>query len=337
MQLLRITPDTKLSDVTRLVGARNVETLLHVNDVPRGPNVGKAFVDTCNRKIDEADEVNPERKLAILNTLTQDSDIFEATALASQSGWKLFSYANTLPGYMRVPDSITVPDSSNVLGNHIPVPSDVYSKAIAAVERAPHTVSPAIFNEYSSAKHANIVEVPGRYTSGNDPMQWFRIPWGEVTLFSSLSGERIDFPVFPEEVSNGVKANYTQMPDLLYQYEPWQIYNSSGPRTQSFTFNFHRDMWTGDHRDGRANDLIRACMANCYPQYKGSAVYSSIVTLYFSGHPLISGIMTDVTVDWDGPIGQDGWYLHCKLVITITEVAQEPLDFESVRRKPLIG
>ena len=147
----------------------------------------------------------------------------------------------------------------------------------------------------------------------------------------------IDFPVYPEELSDQRTANFDQMPQLLYQYEPWYLYTSSGPRQNTFTFIFHRDMWTGDHRNGGANILIRFCEANCYPEYRGSSVISSIVTLYVSGSALISGVLTEVNVDWSGPIGQDGFYLYCELQLTIIEVSPEVLNFTSVLNKPLIG
>ena len=337
MQFLSVSKNTKLSDLSGLVGSRNVENILHINDVGRVPNVGSAFLNSCNEKIQGLSDVNPERKASLLNTLTSDSDVFETAALMGSSGWKLLSSANTLPGMLRIPDSIRLPDSANVLGNGVPIKSEVYTKVMSDLTNPPHTIDPSIFNEYSAAKSTSIKEFPSGTPTSGDPMQWFRVPWGEVTLYSSLSDESVQFPVYPEEMSNNAKANYTTMPDLLYQYEPWNIYNSSGPRTQTYSFNFHRDMWSGDHTDGKANDLIRACMANCYPEYRGSAVFTSLVTLYVAGSALISGVLTDVNVNWDGPLGRDGFYLHCKLDLTITEVSQQPLDFQTMRNKPLIG
>ena len=57
--------------------------------------------------------------------------------------------------------------------------------------------------------------------------------------------EMLAFPVYPEELDDGVVANYEDMSEMLYQYEPWKVYKSSGPREMTFTFNFHRDMWSG--------------------------------------------------------------------------------------------
>jgi hypothetical protein len=145
------------------------------------------------------------------------------------------------------------------------------------------------------------------------------------------------FPVYPEEYDDGVSANYEEMGEMLYQYEPWKVYKSSGPRENTFTFKMHRDMWTGDHRDGNANALIRGCEANCYPDYDGSLVNVPIVTLYIHGSNLITGVMTSCKTHWSGPIGLDGYYLCCDLTLTIVEVSPQALNYNTVRSKGLIG
>lgn len=337
MQFLQVSPDMRLLELGARVGARNVESILHLNGVDRAPNIGQAIQAVQSAVADSAAMISAERKVALINTVTSDSDIFEAAALLNEAGWKLMSATNMLPNMLKVPESLHIPDGTDVLGNGQPVKSNIYRKVIDSITLAPHTVDPSIFNDYSSTNPASILEFERVRAGSGNPMQWFKVPWGEITLYCSLNAETLEFPVYPEELSDGVKANYTTMPDLLYQYEPWQLYTGSGPRTQTYTFEFHRDMWTGDHTDGKANELIRGCMANCYPKYRGAAVDVSTVTLYIAGKPMISGVLTDVNVTWSGPIGLDGFYLVCKLELTITEVSKEPLNFDSVRNKPLIG
>lgn len=337
MQFLTINGSTTLPELSEKLGYNNVQSVLHLNNVPRVPNIGKKFLDQCAAIAQDTPNVSTQRKISLLNNLTSDSDVFEAAATSSSSGWKLLSAVGTISGCLRVPDSIRIPDSTDVLGNSVAVAADIYQKTISSIQNAPHYVDPSIFNTYSYQRPSNIISGARVGGSSGNPMQLFKIPWGEITLYSSISKESIDFPVYPKEVSNSAKASYTTMPDILYQYEPWQIYTSSGPRTQTYSFDFHRDMWTGDHRDGKANELIRACMANCYPEYRGSAVNTPRVTLYISGNAVISGILTDVDVSWDGPIGLDNWYLHCTLSITITEVSDHPIDYYYMKNKPLIS
>lgn len=335
MQLLSVDKNTTLSDLYYQLGD-NLDSFLHLNGLNRVPKIGKAFIDKCKNDIDSTDDVSYSRRASLLNGLTTDSDIFEQAALMDDDGWKLLSASNTLPGKMRVPETVRLQDSTNVMGNGETVSSDIYNKVMSFLKRG-ENVNPSVFNTYSTSNSPGSFDVSVTAGGYTDTFQWFNIPWGEVTLHSSLDDSRIDFPVYPNELQDPNKANFTTMPDMLYQYEPWQIYNSSGPRTLSFTFDFHRDMWTGDHRDGKANELIRACEANLYPDFKGSAVDVSTVTLYIHGSSVISGVMTDVTPHWDGPIGLDGWWLHCSLSITIVEVSKTPLNFKNVKNKPLIA
>lgn len=339
MQLLKInlpsdsdsSSGTKLSELIKSVGSRNVDNILALNSISRVPDIGKAFQDKCTQLISETSEVDYQKKVSILNTLTDDSDIFETVSMLSADGWKLMSALGTIPGMLRIPETIVLPDSTNILGNHEPIKRTIYDKAMKYLNNKVD-IDPVIYNDYSSSRGTQIVD---SYKIDN-PIQWFNLPWGKISLYSSLSDEAKDFPVFPEELDDGVQAVYETMPDLLYQYEPWQTYRSSGPRTNEFTFDIHRDMWSGNHLDGKCNELIRFCEANCYPEFKGAAVQTATVTLYIAGKAYISGILTNVSISWDGPLGQDDWYLHCKLKLNITEVSQEALNYTKVKNKGLI-
>ena len=336
MQFLKIDSSTTLSKLADLVGDRNVESVLAANNLTRSPNIGKQLASVTKAAADAViGAVDAQRKMTVLNTLTGDSDVFETAALLSESNWKVLSSTGNLPNTLKIPETITLADSVDVLGDGLGVSSTIYKKVMNSLKNAPHTIDPAIFNTYSSTKQTQLIERTG--TASSDPFQWFNLPWGKISLYSSLVNDKMDFPVYPEEVSDGVSANYTQMPDMLYQYEPWQVYQSSGPRSNTYTFKFHRDMWSGDHTDGKANQLIRFCEANCYPEYNGSAVNTPTVTLYIGGQAHITGVMTECRPKWSGPIGQDGWYLMCELELGITEVSETPLSYSTVMNKGLIG
>lgn len=336
MQFLQIDTTTKLSELSDRVGARNVSTLLSVNGLERKYDIGRSHNDICNSIVNNSNNIDWQRKSTLLNSLVSDSDIFEYAALQGESSWKVFSSLGTFPGMLRIPDSVELPDATDILGNGSSTPSNIYQSVMDQLSVSPHEIDPSVFNEFSSMKHSTIVSGNASSTNTN-VFEMFNIPWGEITLYSSLSDDSVDFPVYPEEVSDGVQSNYTQMPDMLYQYEPWYVYESSGPRTNSYEFHMHRDMWTGNHTDGKCNELIRFCEAQCYAKYEGSAVDTPTVTLYVAGKPLISGIMADVKHNWSGPIGHDGWYLECTLTITITEVASSALNFDVVKSKGIIG
>lgn len=337
-QYITINRSSRLVDIANLVGDRNLDYVLAANDLTRGANIGAQFQDKCHKILSEqqGQTVSWQRKSAILNRMTQDSDVFETAALLNETGWKILSALGTFPNMLVVPESITLPSRVDILGNGLAVVKTVYDQAISGLETPPHYIDPSIFNEFSTTRVNNIVDF-GVSSAPSNPWQAFNIPWGDITIYSSLSDSSLDIPVYPEEVQDTRKANYTTMPDLLYTYEPWYLYQSSGPRSNHYTFKMHRDMWSGDHSDGKANELIRFCQACCYPKFNGSAVNSGTVTLYIKGETLISGILEDVSVSWDGPILQDGWYAHFELQLSITEISNKALNYDVVKAMPLIG
>lgn len=335
IKYLQISRDTTLSDINDIVGPRNTQYILAANNLSWQPYVGREFYSMQDDAIANTPEVNWQRKSALLNSLSGSTDVFEMASLLSESGWKVLSTLDTLPGTLKIPETVDIPLSENIVGDETPVGRLIYSRAMSDLAAPPHTIDPGIFNEYSTIKASQIID--SSTNTSQNTFQYFNIPWGDITLYSSLTGESIDVPAYPEELSDSRKANYNTMPDMIYQYEPWYVYNSSGPRSPIVTFNLHRDMWSGDHTDGKANDLIRFCQANCYPEFNGSAVNVSQVTLYIVGQTYISGILTDVTVKWDGPILSDGWYAHFELELSFTEISPQALTYTSVRNMPLIG
>lgn len=344
MKYLEISKDLKLRELNERVGSRNTPYILAANDLNRVPPIGKAYYEKCDEKLKldrekrKADEnykgVPWQKKATILNNLVDNSDIFEIAALQSEDDWVILEAMNTLPGTLLIPDGIVVTSGSDLLGNETPVSKAVYNSVMKDIATYPHIVNPEIFNEYSAIRNVQIITMEDH---SSDVFQWFRLPWGEVSLYSSISGTMMDFPVYPESYQDSKQANYTTMPDLLYNYEPWVVYQGSGPRSNTFLFKMHRDMWTGNHNDGKCNELIRFCEANCYPEYVGSAVYTPTVTLYIGGKSIITGVMTNVEKAFSGPLGHDNFYLYVELSITIQEVADTSLSYSTIMNKPLIG
>ena len=337
MQYLTMSKDMTLTQLSRIVGERNVDEVLNANSLTRSVNIGKAFQDQVNTAL-AGNTPDKQKKINILNQFVGDSDIYEKAALGTGDDWKTLAQYNCFTDAVRLPDDLKVPPSVGIIGNGQPVATDVYNACIESIlDSETGEVDPLIFAEYNAAYTGGGYGVSGNGTrSAHTPFQWFNLPWGEICLYSSLEDVLLYFPVYPEEFEDGVSANYEEMGEMLYQYEPWKVYKSSGPREMSFTFKFHRDMWTGDHRDGNANNLIRGCEANCYPEYNGSLVNVSQVTLYVHGQNYITGVMTDCKTSWERPIGTDGFPLVCTLSFTITEISPEPLNYTTVRNKGLI-
>lgn len=336
MKFLKIDRNTTLADLSNMVGERNVSSILNLNGLERTVNIGRQAIDRASQISGKTDW---QTKLSILNTMTYDSDVFEKAALGTDADWNCLNIYGTFPDYLRIPDNIDIPLSDNVLGNNEPISPDIYKMCEKDLKTSEtHEIDPSIFTEYSSSGTGAYGMSGGlTYDSNTNPFEYFQLPWGKISLYSSLSGEMVDFPVYPISISDGYTASYETMPDMLYQYEPWYVYKSSGPRQNSYTFEMHRDMWTGDHRDGLANNLVRFCEANCFPHYSGSTVNAPTVTLLMNSEVLIKGILTSVKTEWSGPLGLDGFYLELKLTLDITEVSDTPLDYSTVRQKGLVG
>lgn len=340
MKFIPIDETTTYKELVASVGRAGVLSVLGLNGLQVVPDIGQKFQQICQEANAVTDFVSPARKISILSTFSSDSDVFEKAATLSEDAWKVLSKLGTFTDFLRVPEGVAVSNKGRVLGNGVPISKNIMESVFRVILGAPRAGSVALGKivEIFSKLHPSSVPQnrSSRRTSSN-MFEWFKIPWGEVTLRSSISGESIEFPVYPENPQDKRSANYITMPDMLYQYEPWQLYQGSGPRSNSYKFHMHRDMWTGDHRDGKANELIRACQATCYANYNGSLVNTPTVSLYVAGSLLISGIMTEVPVEWSGPIGLDGWYLEFVLTLNITEVSKEPLNYSSVKSLPLIG
>jgi hypothetical protein len=279
-----------------------------------------------------------DRKMTVLKTFMDDSDIFEKACLSTNKEWQVISKLSTFSNYLKLPESVVnnLPSNAYMLGNGVPVSSTVYNSVMQSLQNG-DDIDVSVFNSYEgiNANTMRTASFSADYAK-NDVNTWFKIPFHDITLYSNLMNASVDIPAYPEELSDGVSANYDTMGDLLYQYEPWVLYSSSGPREVPFTFHLHRDMWTGDRNDGLANQMIRFCEANCYPAYRGASVNAPIVTLYVRGKAFISGVMTSCNVDWSGPLGDDGWYLEFHLNFKIREVSKIRLDMETQRNKALI-
>lgn len=336
MQYLTVTKDMTLTQLANIVGERNLDSVLNANSImDRSVKIGEAFF---NRFLADT-PVDYQKKMNILNQFVGDSDLFEKAALGSDADWRTLAQYNSFTDAIKIPEEIKLPSSVGVLGNGEPISTRVYQQCMnSLMHTETHYIEPTIFAEYNASFSG---EGYGVTSSGAistaEPFQWFALPWGEIGLYSSLSpDEMLYFPVYPDGFDDGFSANYDEMGEMLYQYEPWKVYKASGPREISFNFSFHRDMWTGDHRDGNANALIRGCEANCFPEFDGSLVNVPIVTMYIHGKNFITGVMTDCKVKWDKPIGLDGFYLRCDLSFRIVEVSPEALNYTTVKNKGLL-
>ena len=312
----------------------------------RQPNSGEiyeqALAETFSNYVNSP-PISAQEKAAKLNKYSNQKDIFDHLCQMSELEWVVFYNTGIIPGYLGVMDHIIISDGDDVLGlpseNENPVPMATYVSVMRGLEENGE-IPTDIFGEYSAYTPSVAVDVLSDFNSATSdnghPLWWANLPNGDVALHSMFYDSSAPFPVYPNGYEDGVQANYETMPETIYQYEPWQVYTSSGPRSMSFTFDMHRDMWDNPdgHYSGACERLIAFCKATCYARYRGAAVDTDIVTLYINGKKIIRGIMTSVKDVWDGdsPLGYDGLPLHVTLTLSITEVSDEPLSNESVHK-----
>lgn len=335
MQFLKISQNTTQSDLINQVGRQNLDSILALNGLTRTPQIGASFRILCDNIVGMTPPVGTNGKIKVLNTFTSDADIFEEAAMSSETQWTVLSAIGAFPNALRVPETIKLPDSTSIIGGKAgPVDKQTYYNVINSLSTT-GSVSPSIFTTYSQGKA--FTPSSTSYVAGNDMYRMFNFPWGKIQLYSSLADDVVDFPVYPEDYEVSRTANYTSMPDIIYQYEPWVMYTGSGPRVQQYVFNFHRDMWSGNHMDGKAIQLIRFCEANCFPKYEGAAVNSAIVKMLIDGKVHCSGVMLSCNTSYSGPVGHDGEKLFVTLTLQIQEVSENPLNFDYIRTTPVLG
>ncbi len=369
MQYLIISNQDTLLSISRIVGQQNIDLILAENGLKREPKIGAQYYKKCADLLAEnPPEVSSARKSALLNSLTGSEEVFEKACLMDEDGWKIFSAFQSFPDALRIPESVKLPYSTRVIGDigrdnisavignangssqkvytavggsigtnrGEPVNSATYKTVMSGLKQS-GSINPAVFNSVNTSFPVSVSRSRTSSSRSKVPQYTYNLPWGKIQLYSTLLNERIDIPAYPDEIEKERTASYTSMPDIIYQYEPWIVYQSSGPRDQQLSFHLHRDMWSGNHLDGKANELVRFCDANTFPRYSGSAVNSPTVRVYIDGEQLISGVLTQTKTRWTGPIGRDGWYLEFELMLTIQEVSTVPLNIDTVRNFKLIG
>lgn len=354
MQYLVIDNNETLVSMSRAIGQQNADAVLAENGIVRTPQVGKTWATKCNQIIKETTkDVTPSRKAALLNGLTGSEDVFEKACLMDEDEWKVFSSTLAFTDALKIPETTKLPYSSKVIGSASgEIMSTTLSDGTAPISTTQaggvdSRTYRAVMNSLKSTGSIDlgvfesINSAPAVTASSSGMLQYtpsaysYNLPWGKIQMYSTVLAELMDFPVYPEQIDTTRAASYTSMPDIIYQYEPWITFQSSGPREQALSFHMHRDMWTGNHLDGRANTLIRFCEANTFADYNGSAVITPLIRLYVDGALFISGVITNTTVNWTGPIGLDNWYLEFTLSMTIQEISEMELNTRSVYKKKL--
>lgn len=158
----------------------------------------------------------------------------------------------------------------------------------------------------------------------------------------------IYMPCWPEPFQDQVAAEYST-PAALGSSAPYVVYTKTGARSIQFTFKLHREMLdlpipkltetiaknpekhiNGLFWDHEIDKIIRLIESAVYPNYDGSV--AAVRTQVKIGNTLyISGVMTDQSTNWYGPIGSDLKYKQCDLSFTVLAAEDTMKSYSKVQ------
>lgn len=131
-----------------------------------------------------------------------------------------------------------------------------------------------------------------------------------------VTGSTIEFELIPEEITDNYSATFDQQ-DIRGRSNPIQGYNSSGPRTISYTIQLHDDYCkTG------ILDTVNKLRALTYPEY-GGVIIPPKCYVRFGNMIGTKAITTSVGVTWKKPY-RDGIFINADVTLEFTEVLENP-------------
>lgn len=142
--------------------------------------------------------------------------------------------------------------------------------------------------------------------------------WAQGWCWLSVrGGGTCVFPCFPESYSDTRNANWTSQTPLG-RSEPFQIYQNSGPREVSVSFRMHREMT----QSTSIGDCVAIVQSATYPT--GGDNIAPRVTLNIGSNCSITGIISNVSTNWQDTINTFGQYNGVELSFSVTECTGTP-------------
>lgn len=149
-------------------------------------------------------------------------------------------------------------------------------------------------------------------------------------------------PVFPNEVSNSVRARYNAQP-IMGRSVDYQIYTGS-ERSFSLTLKLHAELFmdlsvseTEENPSGylSVNNQLKGLVADiesaCYPLYESDgSVIPPEFALQIGEQFYIKGVLESVTANWSAPIIDEG-LVNCELSLSIVET-NGPYSADQIRQ-----
>lgn len=149
----------------------------------------------------------------------------------------------------------------------------------------------------------------------------------------------IILPEYADSINDSMSANFANTPPLS-RSAPIFSYTSSGPRTVSFKFTFHREMMKQINygnssliTDDYVDELIKQIQAAVLPAYSMAAkmVSPPIVAVRMGDDIFIKGIINgSLGLTYGLPILKNGKYAMVDISFTVTEI--DPYDADTAMK-----
>jgi hypothetical protein len=126
-------------------------------------------------------------------------------------------------------------------------------------------------------------------------------PWAYI-IHADNPSERLEFQIFPEEISMNKAAEYASVP-VVGRSEPVRSYSSSGPKTFSFELQFVASVEQGDDGDTLyVLEKVAWLESLVYPEYENNLTFPPPVVFLMIGDAIQARcITTEVNPTYSGP------------------------------------
>lgn len=137
-----------------------------------------------------------------------------------------------------------------------------------------------------------------------------------------VTGTTIEFELIPETVSDNNSASFDAQ-DIRGRSNPIQGYNTSGPRTVSFSIQLHDDYC----KDGILT-TVNKLRALTYPAYGGGVTPPSCY-VRFGKMIRMKAVVTSVSVQWNKPY-RNGVFTQAEVSLDFTEIRNKSLSASNI-------
>lgn len=301
----------------------NGREILDYNNLPNPTNPFATLYVQQRKALDPAIHITYNERDQIAAVYKNLNDAYKARVIANLSNedWLVYQVTGTINGFIQVP-----PEK---VDNLKPVSEDERIEIGKLYEHeAPDTLDK--IQDILNSNREAVIPAPGGSSGGGGAVTgWFWAPRGEVYI--AVGDKVLEIPTWPEGVKDSIGVSWSQEMTTNNHYEPVNTFKNSGPRVVSCTFKLHRAMWTGDESDD-CEQLVSLMESACYPDYDTQASEPPECCLIVGNSVQIVGIMTSFEKTYQGPISEANKYDEVIVSISITEVSQNVLSTQAVRK-----